>query len=53
MRLNISHNFTKVEEEDRTDVKIGKTIISLEIDHTVGIKTCPIEVEKFTIETID
>ena len=39
MKLNISHKFTKVEEEDRIDVKINKTIISLEIDHTAEIKT--------------
>ena len=34
-------------------MKIDKAIISLEIDHTVEIKTCPIDAEKITIETID
>ena len=53
MKLNISHNYTKVEEEDKIGMKIGKKIISLEIDHTVEIKMHPIEAEEIKIETID
>ena len=53
MRLNISHKFTKVEEEDKIDVKIDKTVISPEIGHTGGIETCPIEAEEIIIGTID
>ena len=34
-------------------MKIDKKIISLEIDLTVEIETCPIEAEEITIETID
>ena len=37
----------------KKDVKINKKIISLEIDHTVEIITCPIEAEEITMETID
>ena len=53
MRLNISHKFNKTDEEDKIDVNTDKTIISPEIGHTVGIKTCPIEAEEIIIGTID
>ena len=53
MKLNISHKFTKVEEEDKIDVKTDKKIMSPEIGHTVEIKTYPIEVEEITIGIID
>ena len=52
MRLNISHKFTKA-EEDKIDMNTDKTIIGTEIGHTVGIKTCPIEAEEIIIGTID
>ena len=51
MRYNISPRFTKVEIETKTDK--GKTIISLETDHTVEIEVNHIEAEEITIETID
>ena len=34
-------------------MKIGKKIINIEIGLTVGIETCPVEVEEITVGTID
>ena len=51
MRHNISPRFTKVEIEVKTG--IDKTVISLEIDHTVEIEINHIEAEEIIIETID
>ena len=53
MRLNLHHKFTKAEEEDKKDMNTGKTFISSEIGHTVGIETCPIEAEEIKIGAID
>ena len=51
MSHNKSPKFTKVEIEAKTD--IGKTITSLETDHTVDIEINHIETEEITIETIN
>ena len=51
MRDNISPRFTKVEIEAKTDR--GKTIISLETDHSVEKEINHIEAEEIAIEIID
>ena len=53
MKLNISHKYTKVEEEDKINMKIAKKIINIEKSLTVEIKICPIEVEQITIRAMD
>ena len=53
MKLNISHKFTKAEEEDKIDMNTDKTIISPEIGHTVGIDTSLIEAKEIMIGPID
>ena len=50
MKLNLSHKYTKVEEEDKIDVKLGKKIISLEIGNTVEREINHIEAEEIMIE---
>ena len=48
MRCNINPRFTKVEIEAKTG--IDKTVIRLEIDHTVEIEINHIEAEEIIIE---
>ena len=53
MRLNTSHKFIKLEEEDRIDVITDKTTIKPEIGHTVEIGIHLIEAEETLTGTLD
>ena len=51
MRFNTSPRFTKLDIEAKTG--IDKTVIRLEIDHTVEIEIDRIKAEEIIIETTD